>query len=121
MKIIFRDESSCRPKVNIKVVTRGLKMVKLKENFATAVGRIIWIAGIVGGLIGGKVFPAINLNAKYSWEMTSYNWGLAVGCIASSLITGALFMCLGNIQESIDKNSYCINRLIDELQKQSSH
>lgn len=92
-------------------------MEKIKENFAKKVGCLIWIVGTIGGLVCGGVFPTINLDARYSWEMTSYNWGLAIGCVVSSLVIGALFVCLGNIQESIDKNSYCLNRLIDELQK----
>lgn len=89
----------------------------MEKNFATKVGYLIGGLGTVGGFICGSVFPTINLSAKYSWEMTSYNWGLAIGCVVSSLIAGALFVCLGNIQESIDKNSYCLNRLIDELNK----
>lgn len=90
----------------------------MEDNFATKVGHIISIAGVVGGLISGKVFEVSSVVGTYYTRVeTSYNWGLAVGCIVSSLIVGALFVTLGNIQDRLDKNSYYFHEMTNSLKK----
>lgn len=84
----------------------------MENNFSKKVASVIWLLGSMGGLIAGKVFEVTTIvGVYYPREETSYNWGLAMGCIISSLITGALFMSLGEIQDSLDKNYNTLSNL----------
>ena len=75
------------------------------ENFSTKMGYAIWILGTLGGLLCGKMYPKVDLmGTYYTWEKTSYNLGLAITCIVSSIILGALFVSLGRIEDSLNRN-----------------
>lgn len=71
------------------------------ENFSKTVANLIWLFGVIGGITCGKVFSV--MYDEY------FNWSIAITGVVSALVVGALFYSLGEIQDSIDRNSKAVN------------
>lgn len=87
--------------------THFLFWSKVKMNNNNKIGRILFgsgvaiiVIGIIGSFICGAVFPQVDTwYSVYSGyhENKSYNWGLAIGGVIASFISGMLYIALAEI------------------------
>ncbi len=66
-------------------------------------GGIVLIAGIIGSFFLGMVFPVVTYGElEYLRIEESYNWGLTLSVLASSILTGLLFLGIAEIIRLLD-------------------
>jgi len=82
-------------------------MTNTRANIIDVVGRIIIVVGILGSLILGSAFRNI------SDFGSTYNLGLAIGGIVSSIISGIVFFGFAEIIELLQKNVVNTQKLLE--------
>lgn len=80
------------------------------------IGTALLIAGIVIGIIGGFIFQVANVStstySSYSRIEYSYNWGLCISLIISSIVVKFFFIALSCIARASEETTMMVYRLI---------